>query len=164
MEVWRVTTAGFAGAALSGEGAARFGGRWNPRGLALVYTSSSLSLAILELLVQTGARVVPGKLCSIRLDIPSDIERQRLEPGALPANWRAHPAPVSLQMLGRDWIEGGTTTVLSVPSAVVPEERNYLLNPVHPDFGRISIVSTSRIDLDRRLTALLRRGGPPAPV
>jgi RES domain-containing protein len=154
---WRITTAEFVERALSGEGAERYGGRWNPRGLALVYASSSLSLAILELLVQTGAQVVPGELRSIRIDIPRHVKIRDLPPEELPDNWRDYPAPASLQMIGREWIETRSSAVLSVPSAVVPEERNYLLNPAHSGFTRVSVPSVSEIDLDLRLATLLRQ-------
>ena len=158
MEVWRITTAQFASRALSGEGAERYGGRWNPRGLAVVYASSSLSLAILELLVQTGAQVVPAELCSVLIDIPGNVSIQDLPPEALPDNWRDYPAPASLQMIGSEWIETESSAVLSVPSAVVPEEKNYLLYPAHSDFSKVTVRSISKIDLDLRLAALLRQG------
>ncbi len=157
MDAWRITTAKFAKRALSGEGAERYGGRWNPRGLALVYASSSLSLAILELLVQTGAQVVPEELRSIRIDIPRDVKIRDLPPEVLPDNWRDYPAPASLEMIGREWIELSSSAVLSVPSAVVLEERNYLLNPAHSDFTKFSVLSVSKIDLDLRLATLLRQ-------
>jgi RES domain-containing protein len=158
VDAWRITTAEFAQRALSGEGAERYGGRWNPKGLALVYASSSLSLAILELLVQTGARVMPEALCSIRIDIPEDLDILELGLEVLPEGWRGYPAPASLQEIGRDWIERGASALLSAPSAVVPEESNYLLNPEHPDFGRLSILSVSKLNLDFRLAELLRPG------
>ncbi len=157
MDAWRITTAEFAERALSGEGAERYCGRWNPRGLALVYASSSLSLAILELLVQTGAQVVPEELRSVRIDIPPDVQMRDLPSEELPDNWRDYPAHASLQMIGREWIESRSRAVLSVPSAVVPEEKNYLLNPAHQDFSRVSVLTVSRIELDLRLTALLRQ-------
>jgi RES domain-containing protein len=156
VDVWRITTPEYADRALSGEGAARYGGRWNPRGLAVVYASSSLSLAVLELLVQTGAQVVPTALRSVRIDIPESVSIRDLPPDGLPASWRDYPAPSSLQVIGSEWIETGSTAVLSVPSAVVPEEKNYLLNPGHPDSEKVSVQSISEMDLDLRLAALLR--------
>jgi RES domain-containing protein len=161
VDAWRITTDEFAGRALSGEGAERYGGRWNPRGLALVYASSSLSLAILELLVQTGAQVVPAELRSVRIDIPGNVRIQDLPPEALPGNWRDYPAPASLQMIGSEWIETKSSAVLTVPSAVVPEEKNYLISPAHSDYSKVTVRSISKIDLDLRLAAFLRPSQQP---
>lgn len=154
MEAWRLTPLEYSDDPLSGEGAVLFGGRWNPKGLQVVYTASSLSLAFLELLVHTGTRTVPRRLRAIRIDIPDDCSVETLGVDELPSDWRGIPAPQSLRALGADWIRRSASAVLSVPSAVVPVEYNHLLNPQHPDFGMISVISISEPGIDRRLAEL----------
>ncbi|MEX2081250.1 MAG: RES family NAD+ phosphorylase, partial [Dehalococcoidia bacterium] len=129
---WRLTKRRYAHDALSGEGARLYGGRWNPRGVALVYTSGSQSLAILELLVHLDLEQVPPDMVAIPIDIPDSLAMDTLEPESLPGDWRRYPAPAALARLGADWAESGHAAVLRVPSALVPEEWNYLLSPSHP--------------------------------
>lgn len=140
-------------AALDGAGARRAGGRWSSVGVSAVYAAESISLAALELLVNLGSEEIPEDLVTTVLDIPEELV-ERLDPQDLPGDWRATPAPAALQALGDEWIRRGNNAVLSVPSAVVPTERNYALNPVHPDFGRIRVGRSEAFRLDPRL----RRG------
>lgn len=137
-------------AALDGAGARRAGGRWNSAGVSVVYAAESISLAALELLVNLGSEEIPDDLVTTALDIPEHLV-ERLDPQDLPGDWRATPAPAALQALGDEWIRRGNNAVLSVPSAVVPTERNYALNPVHPDFGRIRVGRSEAFRFDPRL-------------
>lgn len=147
--VWRITTARFATAAFSGEGARLYGGRWNPKGHAVIYTAESQSLALLEMLVQDEP--LRARYVLIPAQLPADLAISQIEASALPADWRTLGARDALQAIGRTWLQDGTSAVLAVPSAVVPAEHNYLLNPRHPDFTRIVIGAPKALDVDMRL-------------
>lgn len=147
--VWRITTARFAAAAFSGEGARLYGGRWNPKGHALIYTAESQSLALLEMLVQDEP--LRARYVLIPAQLPDELALSTVEASALPAHWRTLGSRDALQAIGRAWLEEGASAVLAVPSAVVPAEHNYLLNPRHPDFARIVIGAPKALDVDVRL-------------
>jgi RES domain-containing protein len=139
--------------AFDGEGARRAGGRWNPRGSAVVYASETLSLAALEMLVHCDPALLPDDLVAIPADVPEAVRVRRVEERDLPRGWRGQPTPRALQTIGADWLEKRETAVLSVPSALVPRERNVLLNPAHPDFRRIRVGPAEPFSLDPRLGA-----------
>jgi RES domain-containing protein len=136
---------------LDGEGARQAGGRWNHRGVAVVYTSATLSLAALEYFVHLDPADVPGDLVAIPAEIPDTLTRREITADSLPANWQAYPAPDQLANLGTAWVRARTTAVLIVPSAIVPQERNVLLNPGHPDFRRIRLGAPAPFSFDPRL-------------
>lgn len=142
--VWRILTARFAATAFSGEGARLYGGRWNRKGVPLVYTAGSQSLAMLEMLVQDEP--LRARYVMIPAEIPADLTIARLRPEQLPPDWRDPAALETLRALGIEW-----AAVLAVPSAVVPAETNYLLNPRHPDFGRIVVGEAQELVTDLRL-------------
>lgn len=147
--VWRLAKAGYA--SFDGEGARLYGGRWNHPGIRAVYASESLSLAALEYFVNLDTDLAPDRLVSLRAEIPRRIEQEIVETGDLPKHWRTCPAPEALQDIGTEWLRRGETAVLSVPSAVVPEERNYLLNPAHREFSRIRIGRPRPFQFDPRM-------------
>lgn len=147
--VWRITTARFAQTAFSGEGARLYGGRWNPKGWEVVYTAESQSLALLELMVQDDP--LRAHYVLIPAQLPADLPEMRIEVDQLPQDWRNIDARDALQAVGLAWLEGGQTAVLNVPSAVVPAERNLLINPRHPDFSRIVIGEAQSLQTDTRL-------------
>jgi len=149
---WRILTAHFAATAFSGEGARRYGGRWNRKGVPLVYTAGSQSLAMLEMLVQD--QPLRARYLMIPAEIPADLSITRWGPEQLPADWRAPHALTTLRALGTDWAAGLTSPVLAVPSAVVPAETNYLLNPRHPDFARITLGEPQELITDLRLVKI----------
>ncbi len=151
MRVWRLCARKHAAKAFDGEGASRSGGRWNHRGTRMVYTASTLSLGVLEVLVHLDRDTFPDDQVVIAVEVPEDLEIVRIDIRDLPRGWRSYPAIEATQQLGTDWINGGKTAVLSVPSAVVPEERNYLLNPAHPDSRRLHIGKPKPFRLDPRL-------------
>lgn len=134
---------------LSGTGAAMYGGRWNSIGIHMVYTAGSGSLAMLESLVHFGGRIV-GDYCQLALELQEDniIE---LKEDTLPGNWRESPAPDALKVFGNQFILNGKSAVLKVPSVLVPNESNYLLNPEHPEFKKIRMLVKSKIKFDDRL-------------
>lgn len=150
MRVWRLCRKKHV--AFDGEGARLAGGRWNRRGTAVVYTSATLSLALLEYFVNLGSAAnAPNDLVSVAAEIPDGVAIASIDLAALPRGWRRHPAPEALAELGTRWVEQRATAVLSVPSAVVPRERNYLISPAHPDFRRITIGRPEPFPLDARL-------------
>lgn len=136
---------------MDGEGTRRFGSRWVPKGLPVIYTSATLSLAALELFVHTDVDLAPADLLAISADIPDDLVVHELALSDLPGTWREIPAPSELQELGRSWIVEGKAAMLSVPSVVVPTERNYVLNPAHAGFQRIQIGEAHDFSFDPRM-------------
>ena len=149
--VWRICARRHAQRAFSGDGARRYGGRWNPQGTAIIYTAATLSLSALELLVNLDPDTLPEDLVAISGSIPDGMEIAEISLRSLPRKWRSYPASEQLQEQGRTWVRTGRTAVLSVPSAVVPRERNSLLNPAHPDFANIQIGKPEAFHLDPRL-------------
>jgi RES domain-containing protein len=149
VKVWRLCKRRHA--ALDGEGARLAGGRWNSRGTTAIYASDSLSLAVLELLVHCDPALLPDDLVAIAIEIPDGLALRRIEIAELPRSWRRHPAPESLARIGDLWAKDVASAVLSVPSAVVPGERNVLFNPRHPDFVTIRAGRPERFALDARL-------------
>ena len=151
---WRIVKTRLASSAFDGEGARRFGGRFNSVGVPVIYTAGSRSLAILEMIVHIGdERVLPSySLCSVRFE-NSIIEQLTLS--ELPATWQDTPSPPEALALGDAWISSKRSVVLEVPSVVVPDEKNYLINPTHPDFSQIKIGTPVPLSFDKRL---LKRG------
>jgi len=136
---------------LSGEGARRYGGRWNRKGHPVLYTAEHASLAILETLVHSSINALPNDLCIAKIHIPDDIKTMVLKEEELPENWRQYPAPNILADRGAEWLNKAKSLVMMVPSAVVPSEWNILLNPVHPEFEGIKLDGVRDFSLDRRL-------------
>ena len=151
MRVWRICSRRRSRAAFQGEGARLYGGRWNPPGVSVVYTSGSLALAALEVLVNVELQEMPRDLVSIAATIPDEAPAESVEIADLPAGWQRTPAPEYLQLLWADWVRRQNTAVLSVPSAVIPSEHNFLLNPAHRDFKRIKIGKPGTFRFDPRL-------------
>jgi RES domain-containing protein len=147
MQVYRIAKRQFIND-LSGEGARRYGGRWNKKGPPVVYTSGSRSLATVEYLVHLPLSVMPLDVCMAELELPGpeSMEHVPLEP--LPPDWKDLPAPIQLASLGEAWIRAGRSPVLEVPSAVVKDEWNYLLNPRHPLFRSVRIASVEDWQFD----------------
>lgn len=154
---YRLVKARHAATAFDGAGARRFGGRWNSPGVLVSYASGSVSLAILEILVHLDAAALLPSYSLRAVEFDESLTEQ-LVAAALPRGWRDYPAPPELRALGDAWIASGRSVVLRVPSAIVPDESNYLLNPVHPDFGRIRLYPPEPFRWDPRI------GGPKAPA
>lgn len=149
MRVYRLCRAPFR--ALDGEGARLYGGRWNAPGRPVIYASGSLALAALEYLVQVDVEDVPADLVALTLHVPDDVAVETIDPGALPAGWERAPEPAVCRALGDAWLGARRALVLRVPSAPVPEEPNVLLDPRHPDAGRIGVVAERPFHYDPRL-------------
>ncbi|GAB6909305.1 conserved hypothetical protein [Desulfosarcina cetonica] len=147
---WRITRDKYAGEAFSGEGAKRFGGRWNPSGVPAVYAAQHLSLAILELVVHLETEIDIQHF--IAIPVSFDFEQVFVLPKSqLPDGWDNLPICPATQEVGRKWLEGKTSLVLQVPSSIVPIEHNYVINPQHPDFPEIEIGAPESIRIDERL-------------
>ncbi|MGH7708446.1 MAG: RES family NAD+ phosphorylase [Vulcanimicrobiaceae bacterium] len=150
MRVFRVFDARFADAPLTGEGAALAGGRWNSRGIPIVYTSTTLALALLEIMANARRRIPPDKVFTV-VDLPEGVHIENLSLDTLPPNWYKSPAPSALQKIGDHWATQCESVALVVPSAVARIENNVLLNPAHPAFARLMIGAPSEIPVDARL-------------
>jgi len=152
MIVWRLVRPEFANA-LDGEGAALFGGRWNSRGRRAVYTASHLSLAVLEVYVSIppALRDELPALEAVKIHVPEGAQGREIASSAFDA-MMAQDDPVSTsRALGDAWIEARAALVLIVPSVLVPEETNLILNPDHPGMRDVAIVSTRVFRFDPRM-------------
>ncbi len=148
---WRICAPRYADAAYSGEGARVHGGRWNSKGRAVVYSSESISLAVLEQLVHVEDPAILDAFVVFSATLDKD-SIEILPPASLPDDWRAYPAPPSLKKIGDDWLSEARSLALRVPSVTVRGQHNYLINPAHPDFASIEASEPEPLDLDPRLT------------
>ncbi|MGZ8391312.1 MAG: RES family NAD+ phosphorylase [Gemmatimonadales bacterium] len=141
-----------AAAAFDGEGARLLGGRWNSPGTRVAYASDSIALAALEVLahLQSTAVLQAYSLVSVRFPEGS---LEVLEPVALPARWRRFPSPPENQAIGDRWVAEGRSLILRVPSALVPAAANFLVNPSHPEFGKVVVGRPERFAFDPRLVS-----------
>lgn len=150
IRVWRIYRWEYKESAFTGEGAKLFGGRFNSEGVAAVYTSGSLSLSLLEILVQSNDRSYLRHCVIFFVDIPTsliDIPKQ----SDFPDEWDQIPYGHTSQHFGDKWFSANTNPVLRIPSVVVPIEFNYVLNPNHPDFEQILITESEEKEIDPRL-------------
>lgn len=140
MLLWRISDF----ASLDGERGFYSNGRWHAKGKPIVYAADASALAILESLVRIGRITLPQPYQLLRIDAPDDIAV---------AHWRGDVPPTlnESRAWGMDWLDKAQTALASVPSAVAPHGRNWLINPAHPDAARVSIVAKSRWPWDKRL-------------
>ena len=149
MLVWRICSRNHR--RFDGEGARLYGGRWNQVGTSVVYASGSLSLTALELFVHVDIDTVPDELVAILAEIPDTLTMETIKIESLPREWRRYPAPEVLKDIGTAWAKRGSSALLAVPSAVIPVERNYLLNPAHGDFKRVRLQKPVPFRFDVRM-------------
>jgi len=149
--VYRICKSKYAATAFDGEGAFRFGGRWNSRGTRLVYVAESLSLAVLEMLVHFQDAAILATYSFIEARFDESLLEAAENRGKLPKNWRESPPPFSTQKIGDDWAKRSLTMALQVPSTIIPSESNYLLNPNHKDFSKITLGEPQDFRFDKRL-------------
>lgn len=150
MRIWRICRKRHAGGAFSGEGARLYGGRWNTPGVPMVYASSSLALAALELFVHLEPNLQPDDLVSIAALLPEGEPALRLKADQLPKGWQTDDfAP--LRTLGDDWIRERSSLALEVPSAALPMECNVLVNPLHPAIAEVKVDSPQPFQFDARM-------------
>jgi RES domain-containing protein len=141
----------FAATPFDGEGSYRFGGRWSRPGTRVAYASEHLSLALLEYLANLDPSDTPNDLVVARAEIPEGMPSVEIQISELPTDWKKYPAPGALADIGDAFIEANTAAVLIVPSALVPGERNFMLNPAHADYAAITLQPPEPIALDYRL-------------
>jgi RES domain-containing protein len=139
---------------MTGKGAEISGGRWNRKGVPVIYTASSVALAALETIVHTDTGAWPLNRYVLEIAIPDtlwasaeNIEQQ----GTLPTVWDAQPAPKETLDFGDSWLVSRRSALLIVPSVIVPQETNILINPNHPDAGQIKIIKTTKFVYDGRI-------------
>ncbi len=154
--VYRVLRKKYARTPFDGEGAYRYGGRWSSPGVRLSYTSEHQSLALLEYFVHLDKDDPPADLVLAVAEVPDNLSRERVEVRRLPANWRDPAAPPELARFGDEFVARGEHCLLMVPSALVPGENNWLLNPEHPDFRRIKPRKAEPLIYDARMFAQKR--------
>ncbi|VGO20090.1 RES family NAD+ phosphorylase [Pontiella sulfatireligans] len=147
---WRLVHKKYMHSAFSGQGARLAGGRWNAEGHAVVYTAGSLSLALLEIIVHLEFKEALKLYKAIPVDIPDSL-LQSIDPAKLPDGWSASPPQPCTQFIGNCWMERLSTVALRVPSAIVPNESNYLLNPAHPEFSQIKVGEPIDLPVDPRV-------------
>jgi RES domain-containing protein len=150
MRLWRLTRAIHVDAPLSGLGAKKHGGRWNSKGHAMVYTSESLELALLEALVHLDPDLIPQDMQQICIEVEDSRVATLTAP--LPEGWD-HPPPyrASVRRIGDRWLRDGTSLALAVPASVLPGRRNVLLNPMHKDLEVVRQVSVEPLPWPSRL-------------
>jgi RES domain-containing protein len=151
MTLWRLVKARHAGSAFDGEGARRYGGRWNARGTPVVYLGGTLSLAALEVFVHLTTADARIAFVAIGVRVPDNASVESIDVAALPGNWREEPPPEQTKALGTAWARGGQALLLRVPSVIVPQEWNYVLNPRHPEFGSVEVTPPAPFGFDQRM-------------
>ena len=149
---WRIVKRKYQTAVLSGEGARLGGGRWNYPGVPVVYASETLSLAALELFVHFVRKdiTISRSLVAIPVILPEDVAITDISLRDLLADWDSSPPPDSTKGVGTKWVKEGSSVVLRVPSAIIPEEHNYVMNPGHADFSKITAGPPRPFSLDAR--------------
>ena len=150
MEVYRLSRKKFA-TVLSGKGAAIKGARWNSVGVELIYTAANRSLAMAEVAVHFTLATLPADYIMMTIFIPDNTSLQKVNAKDLPADWNVFPHPVTTQAIGDQFIAAGKYCVLQIPSAVTQGDFNLLINPNHPDFKKIRIISTEKFPFDKRI-------------
>ena len=146
----RIERARHAASAFSGEGARLYGGRWNSVGLRVVYLSAHHSLAALEVFVNAQPLSAADEYVIIGAEWDSPMMETLLERD-LPHGWRISPPGPVTAAIGDRWVRDGRSPVLAVPSAIIPAETNFLINPAHPDFRRIRIGKPAPFEFDPRM-------------
>lgn len=153
--LWRIAadTKNYLADDISGQGAKATGGRWNATGHAVLYSSTTRALACLETIVHLGSGGLPLNRYLVEIKVPAAVWRaaRKMDQKRLPVGWDAEPAGKTSIDFGTDWIVSNATALLTIPSVIVPEEFNVLINPVHPDTGGIKARKLRRWTYDPRL-------------
>lgn len=148
MIVYRITGAKYAND-LSGTGAAIYGGRWNKKGISVLYTGQNKEIALLESIVHLPPMLVPD-LVITTLNIPDDSITE-IKLSKLPKKWYFYPAPTILSEIGDNWVQKGKTIALKVPSCVIHSTHNIILNCKHPEFDKVRLIDRKNFHFDTRL-------------
>lgn len=150
MQVFRLTRKKYK-IGLSGKGAAVMGARWNSKGTEIIYTSASRALAMAEVFIHLSLNKLPSDFVMLEINIPESLKMGTLTAEELPIQWNDFPYCLHTQQFGDRLISDNTHAFLQVPSAVVPGDFNYLLNPYHTDFSKITITTYADFPMDNRL-------------
>ncbi|MGA2350282.1 MAG: RES family NAD+ phosphorylase [Terracidiphilus sp.] len=155
MRIWRICRAPHAAEAFSGEGARRFGGRWNSRGIPMVYASTSLALAAIELFVHLEPGLAPNDLVCIAAQLPQGEPARTLQTSDLPPAWWTDAASAATRELGDAWIRtqsaASSSLAMMVPSVPIRSEWNVLVNPLHPRIKELQIDPPQPFIFDARM-------------
>lgn len=154
VSAWRIVKRQLWREAFSGEGARLYGGRWNSPGVSVVYTAQTQSLAALELLVHLENAELLHEYVVIEARFDASLIT-RIAKADLPQDWRADPPPGDARAIGDTWIAEEPSAVLELPSAIIPAESIFLLNPEHADFAKIEIGEAQPFEFDLRLMGKL---------
>lgn len=136
---------------MSGKGAESTGGRWNSKGKPVIYCAANVALSVLETLHDLRSGALPFNRFLVQIEIPDDLHAARVMLAPPPGGWDAIPPEASSRQAGDDWIDSGRSAVLQVPSVIVPEESNFLINPAHRDAARVVATTVKRWLYDPRL-------------
>ena len=147
MEVFRITKAQYASQLTASGGAAR----WNARGRFVIYTAATRALACLENVVHRSGEGLQDSFRVMVIHVPAQLRIETISPDSLPNDWFAYTNYTYCQQLGENWLQNRKTAILRVPSAIVPQEWNYLINPAHPDFSSIKLIKTEPFVFDPRI-------------
>jgi RES domain-containing protein len=152
MRVFRIERGKYLKTALTGIGASMTKGyRWNSLNTKLVYTAESRALATLEISVHLGlSEDLPTDRHYVEIDIPDTLTIQEVKIGDLPDDWNSYPPTTITQIIGDDFVFENEAVILKVPSSIVPQEFNYLINPNHPDVGKIKVITKIPMVFDPR--------------
>lgn len=151
MDVYRISSALYI-KDLTGLGPKTYGGRWNFKGIPAIYTSETRALAALEFLVHVKTRTADNlKIATI--SVPDSIVPLGFRIETFPKGWRDHPPPVKLAEIGTDWLKSLKSLLLRVPSAVIPNEFNLIINPMHKDMKYVKIIHVENFTYDKNLHA-----------
>ena len=147
MFVYRITLAKYASSLHASGNPAR----WNAKDVKMIYTASSRALACLENVVHRSGIGLKKAFRTMVIEIPNGLPITRIDKSSLLPDWHEFINYPYTQNLGTVWLKNMETAVLQVPSAIIPEEHNYLLNPLHPDFAKIKLVSSEAFSFDPRI-------------
>ena len=150
MEVYRLVREKYA-TPLSGVGASLKGARWNSPGTELIYTAINRSLAMAEVAVHLTLATLPEDYLMVTIHVPEDISVEKISADDLPVDWKEFPHPSSSQRIGDQFVQKKEACILIVPSAVTQGDFNILINPKHPEFGKISIIKMEKFPFDHRI-------------
>ena len=118
----------------------------------MVYTSENLALAVLELLANQIRRLVDETFGFVTLSVPDNVEVQFISTDDLERDWRRSDYLTQTKVLGTQWLNSMSSLVLMVPSAVLTQENNILINPSHEDFSKLKVINKGALELDRRIS------------
>jgi RES domain-containing protein len=153
VRLFRLCRKAFARSPLDGRGGLVVSGRWHTARRLVTYASESLALAGLEVLVHCDADLLPDDLLAVDIFVPKSVKIAQLSSTDLPRSWRKYPAPASLRRIGNAWLDRASGCILRVPSAIVPTESNFIINPRHPDIGKLRVVRKFDFRFDSRLVS-----------